>query len=847
MTSRSVGLAGRKRMVEKQLERERKFQKDIESFFVRDDVSRNRAGTKETITKNKMKKQKRFLNAPIKTLYKKFLREVSKKVSYTTFTRYRPFHVLKPTDIGQDTCLCKTHTNIELKAKKLKQFGLLSDNNPHALCELITCNKNSVKCMYNNCVSCKNKILPFSDTMINAEEKILYEKGTIVKETVEKTDAAGKKIIKENKKSKKIIVTDTISRLKESFQKDMKDFKRHLFNIKNQNREFKSCKENLMDNEAAILVDFSENYSCKLAKEIQSYHFVDTIHIFSDGPSTQYRQKKNFFLFSTRLFDLTFVAGTWSFFESSHGKGAADGVGSALKRKANDYVAYRKDIPDARILFETLKDTSEKERNKKLREVVENDLKVFKLQAEIRRNNEQQLEQELGLQKSLSDFQRPVTEKLRQNEHSRKEHLKAITNSVASIPLAIENIPPAIEHSSPSDIFNFDRELDVEFLEKNNFPRPSKLYYESKKALQEIINKVNKTYMKMARQKGNVMSQIARMTRKDEEKEDVLLDRLPKKMRQFENGIINLDIATGPGTHWVCYYNDPNNSFVEYFDPFGEYVYKILPNVKKYLQSSGKKEIGYNSNFLQQPSSVKCGYFCMKYISERNNELFRDGCDWKWRQKSPESPGCGSTCLIVVTTHTDFYVLFLRKELGFTAEKLLSNHRKLFRDGCDWKWRQKSPEGSGCGSTCLIGVTTHTDFYALFHRKELGFTAEKLPTAVYGNILFLHTPIRTATQRTLPTAAEFLLDGVPPTSPSPSGDYSATQSRASSTPTTSNQVTLPQRFATTGYSFTGSVFSFKHHHSSLENREALHSLAMGRHLVRLRPLCHLNILLLTLM
>ncbi len=86
---------------------------------------------------------------------------------------------------------------------------------------------------------------------------------------------------------------------------------------------------------------------------------MDTIHFFSDGPSTQYQQKKNFFLFSTRLFDLNFVAGTWSFFESSHGKGAADGVGGSLKRKANDYVAYGKDIPDARTLFETLKDNSE--------------------------------------------------------------------------------------------------------------------------------------------------------------------------------------------------------------------------------------------------------------------------------------------------------------------------------------------------------------------------------------------------------------------------------------------------------------------------------------------------------
>ncbi|GFY66228.1 uncharacterized protein TNIN_287731 [Trichonephila inaurata madagascariensis] len=95
-------------------------------------------------------------------------------------------------------------------------------------------------------------------------------------------------------------------------------------------------------------------------------------------------------------------------------------------------------------------------------------------------------------------------------------------------------------------------------------------------------------------------------------------DLLPKKMRRLENGIINLDIATGPGTHWVRYYNDPSNNFVEYLDPFGEHVYEILPNIKKYLQSSGKNEIGYISSFLQHPASVKCGYFCMKYISERN-------------------------------------------------------------------------------------------------------------------------------------------------------------------------------------------------------------------------------------
>ncbi|GIY58365.1 uncharacterized protein CDAR_295121 [Caerostris darwini] len=103
------------------------------------------------------------------------------------------------------------------------------------------------------------------------------------------------------------------------------------------------------------------------------------------------------------------------------------------------------------------------------------------------------------------------------------------------------------------------------------------------------------------------------------------IDALPKQMRKFENGVINFDISTGPGTHWVCYYNDPKYEFVEYFDSFGEYEYEGIKfkegdfpkNIVKYLKTS-KKEIRYNSSFLQQPTSVKCGLFCMKYISERN-------------------------------------------------------------------------------------------------------------------------------------------------------------------------------------------------------------------------------------
>lgn len=57
---------------------------------------------------------------------------------------------------------------------------------------------------------------------------------------------------------------------------------------------------------------------------------VDTLHIFSDGPCSQYSQKKIFDLFDRKIFEHSFKFATWSYFESGHGKGAADDVGGAL-------------------------------------------------------------------------------------------------------------------------------------------------------------------------------------------------------------------------------------------------------------------------------------------------------------------------------------------------------------------------------------------------------------------------------------------------------------------------------------------------------------------------------------
>lgn len=68
-------------------------------------------------------------------------------------------------------------------------------------------------------------------------------------------------------------------------------------------------------------------------------------------------------------------------------------------------------------------------------------------------------------------------------------------------------------------------------------------------------------------------------------------DNLPKKIRKLrETGIINIDNADGPGTHWTAYKKDSHN--IVFFDSYGS----IPPpkQVVEYFKSNGKVNIFYN-------------------------------------------------------------------------------------------------------------------------------------------------------------------------------------------------------------------------------------------------------------
>jgi hypothetical protein len=371
------------------------LRKAVVAYYNRDEISRVVAGKKSTITHNKIKMQKRLLNDNLTELYAKFVRQNNYKISYAAFCRLRPFWVRQPTDKDRDTCLCKIHENHELIIRAGISSGIVKTSGLTKPSEIV-CDEKSRGCMYGICDKCKGETIDYDILKVvelNSGPEIEFQKWQ------QTTNNEGYKIVAK--------VTNSLpaESLMHEITNSTNRMKMHTFNMQHQHEAYANTIATLDENSCVLHIDYSENFSCGYAKEIQSAHFggshpqatlhtgvlyfkddtisftsisdslehgpiavwkhlepihdliktqknINTIHYFSDGPTTQYRQKHNFFLFSTRC---PFTHATWNFFEAGHGKGAADGVGGALKRKADNLLRHGTDLPTPQRLYEELK------------------------------------------------------------------------------------------------------------------------------------------------------------------------------------------------------------------------------------------------------------------------------------------------------------------------------------------------------------------------------------------------------------------------------------------------------------------------------------------------------------
>lgn len=84
-------------------------------------------------------------------------------------------------------------------------------------------------------------------------------------------------------------------------------------------------------------------------------------------------------------------------------------------------------------------------------------------------------------------------------------------------------------------------------------------------------------------------------------------DKLPKRCRKIECGVINLDNNAGPGTHWVSYYKCNKNCF--YFDSFGD-----LKPPEEFIKYVGDCVIHYNYKRYQKFNTSICGHLCILFL-----------------------------------------------------------------------------------------------------------------------------------------------------------------------------------------------------------------------------------------
>lgn len=370
-----------------------KVQSLVEQFLEEDSNSRQAAGKKEFVTRNQIKKQKRYLLDTMKNLHAKFLKTSPFKMGYSLFTRFRPFWVVPPKLSNRDTCACTVHENMDLQLAALKKAHILTTvNNHQSMLQMLCCDRYSEKCLERTCDECSSKTLTYAE--FDHSKPILMQQWVSKKESI--YDLKTKKerfVMKCKKETQEILPANLIKKL----ENDMEKFFRHSFNIVHQYNVIKQLKESLSEYEAVVHMDFSENFCTKYNQEIQSFHFggsrtqislhtvvvylrdsttshctmssnlshnagaiwahlkpvlislpsnIQKIHFLSDGPVTQYRNKSMFYVLACKLQDMypNIVGYSWNFHEAGHGKGAPDGVGATCKRTADQVIALGGDI-----------------------------------------------------------------------------------------------------------------------------------------------------------------------------------------------------------------------------------------------------------------------------------------------------------------------------------------------------------------------------------------------------------------------------------------------------------------------------------------------------------------------
>ncbi|XP_060564869.1 uncharacterized protein LOC132724071 [Ruditapes philippinarum] len=371
------------RQVKQPIVREQIANRVVE-FLKRDDNSRLLPGKNDKVKIEKEYLQKRVLNDNLTFLHMKYMSETEEKISFSTFCRMRPKSISLTRYITRNQCLCQRHQNMALTLKAVRTSCANVPLNPDEFIRKVDENTDFLK------HTCQE----FPDTIQHNQWK--------------------KVTLDDGKKRTKIVMSEVD---KETFQKTLHEqvaeFRHHILLVKQQYKAIGDLKKNLPDGHVLAHMDFAENFSCTAADEVQSaywnqnsitlhpvvvyfrdngelkhinyvfvtddighnigsvYTFIKKlildlkqtlkcnlrkVYYWTDGPSSQYKNKTAFFITSNHD-ELLGPKADWNYFESGHGKGACDGIGGTAKRMADQSIRQGKvSIQDATDFYKWAKE-----------------------------------------------------------------------------------------------------------------------------------------------------------------------------------------------------------------------------------------------------------------------------------------------------------------------------------------------------------------------------------------------------------------------------------------------------------------------------------------------------------
>ena len=384
----------------------------VHDIYQDDEYSRMLPGKKDCISVEygRRSEQKRLMLVTVKELYAafkaKYAHRPDVKIGLSKFFSLRPrWCVSAGTSGTHAVCCCTIHENVKLLCDSIS-----SDITYKSMMSLAVCNLESRDCCLLKCDKCP------TDDYLKAYILSFFPSYETEGDHIEVTFKQWVSVDRSDLVNKSLPLFDFVDYVLNQLRKLLP----HSFIAKSQTAYFKRRKETVAEGEVICCMDFSENYSFVIQDEVQGYHWTqkyctvhpcvcyfreknpagellvskhisfcflssETVHnvpmvyamqtklvnllkdrvpglvkveYITDGCAEQYKNFKTFSNIVYHFNDLGVIC-VWSFYATSHGKSACDGLGGCVKRyTANE--SLRRPASNGITDVQTMKDYCQK-------------------------------------------------------------------------------------------------------------------------------------------------------------------------------------------------------------------------------------------------------------------------------------------------------------------------------------------------------------------------------------------------------------------------------------------------------------------------------------------------------